>query len=411
MVKEPKPRLPAPPTSTTQGGGQTLPSYLEHRSKMGAGSGGIPGLSPPPGQQPVQQPAQPLSGQPVFSRAPEMPSDATTSGPSERPITPGTAGSISPRTGGGRRSPLQTRPLTNPRDMREATMRPVAQPPHSPPVSPPPVLPPPPAPPAQPPVTPATPPVTPPPVTQPPATPPSVLPPTQPPVTPPLTPPTAPPPGTPPVTPPPVVPPTGDPATAQSPFGDLGKLVEEAYRQPSRYDAEEAKKTYEFLKGDLERQRDLGLSDVDADAASRGVFFGSPAVSGRTNVRERFNRGLGELATNVSREQATTAAGDRSSAFGDAFSFLRDAREGEGMDLRIAELAGNLGNQGGLDLGSVLNSYGQMPTPEFGGGVDWTSLGALFGGGKPPAAGGAGTPLGNVDFGQLGKVLNRNRGK
>lgn len=172
----------------------------------------------------------------------------------------------------------------------------------------------------------------------------------------------------------------GGSGSSNSPFGDLGRLIEEAYRKPSRYDNEEAKKFYDYAKGDLQHERDMSLSELDTNAARRGVFHSSIPVTGSdaVGIGERYNRGLGDLATNIEREMATTQAGDRSSAFGDAFKFLDGANRSDQTDLMIAQLAAQLGGNGGIDIGDVLQSYGPMPTPDFGDGMDWSALGGLF---------------------------------
>lgn len=173
-------------------------------------------------------------------------------------------------------------------------------------------------------------------------------------------------------------------------FGDFGKLLREALQKPSRYDAEEAKKFYEYGKADLTRQRDMDLSESDAEAASRGVFYGTPGLNMRMDAKERFGRGLADLQTNIAREQATTAGQDRAGAVQDVFNFLGQGREDDKMKVAIAQLIGSMGNQGSLDF-SGLDMGGAEP--EFGGGVDWASLGSMFSGGgagaqaKPPVQG------------------------
>ena len=159
--------------------------------------------------------------------------------------------------------------------------------------------------------------------------------------------------------------------------------------KPSRYDSEEAKKFLDYGRKELEGQRDYDLSAADADAASRGVFYGTPGTNMRMDAREKFSRGLGDLTTNIAREQATTAGNDRRGAVEDVFNFLGQGREDDKMKVAIAQLIGSMGQQGELDFGNIFNSGGEAP--DFGGGVDWGSLGALFGGGgeqgKPPVVG------------------------
>lgn len=56
-----------------------------------------------------------------------------------------------------------------------------------------------------------------------------------------------------------------------------------------------AQTLYEFFKSDLERQRDAAIASATADAAARGVFFGTPLTTSKGDIQTEFGRGLGEL--------------------------------------------------------------------------------------------------------------------
>lgn len=58
-------------------------------------------------------------------------------------------------------------------------------------------------------------------------------------------------------------------------------------------------KIFKYFKGELERNRDVQLSEADADAARRGVFYGTPGSQSREDVRDRFGRSLSELEANL----------------------------------------------------------------------------------------------------------------
>jgi hypothetical protein len=56
---------------------------------------------------------------------------------------------------------------------------------------------------------------------------------------------------------------------------------------------------FEHFKGELGRERDQGLDAARTNAASRGVFYGTPGTQMEDEVRERYGRGLGDLSANL----------------------------------------------------------------------------------------------------------------
>lgn len=58
-------------------------------------------------------------------------------------------------------------------------------------------------------------------------------------------------------------------------------------------------KVFDFLKGDLERERDLALDTSKVGAAARGVYYGSPGMLEERDINERFLRGLGGLEASL----------------------------------------------------------------------------------------------------------------
>src|SRR5574342_94934 len=86
-------------------------------------------------------------------------------------------------------------------------------------------------------------------------------------------------PGQPPgITPGPIQPPTG-PAAPQQPAP--------------------AQTLYEFFKKDLENQRRTAMSDAEANASRRGVFYGTPLTTSQGDIQTEFLRGLGQLQAGV----------------------------------------------------------------------------------------------------------------
>lgn len=61
---------------------------------------------------------------------------------------------------------------------------------------------------------------------------------------------------------------------------------------------------YEFLRRDLEDKRNAAIASARADAAARGVFYGTPLTTSQGNIETEFQRGLGQLQAGLlEREQ------------------------------------------------------------------------------------------------------------
>jgi len=100
---------------------------------------------------------------------------------------------------------------------------------------------------------------------------------------------------------------------------------------------------YDFFKQDLEDQRRNAMADTTSNAASRGVYYGTPLTTSQGDIQTQYLRGLGQLQSGV----------------------LQNEQQNE---LSRLGLAGNL-----------LNTAPQAP----GGGIDpavYQMLGTLFGG-------------------------------
>lgn len=53
--------------------------------------------------------------------------------------------------------------------------------------------------------------------------------------------------------------------------------------------------TYDYLKGELQHETDLAKSNSAADAASRGVYYGTPLTSSYGDINTSYLKGLGAL--------------------------------------------------------------------------------------------------------------------
>lgn len=166
--------------------------------------------------------------------------------------------------------------------------------------------------------------------------------------------------------------PAGTPPPAEGgrpgiPIQQLGQVIEERLANPSRFDLPAVQQAYEFLSGDLEQTAAREGAAVRSDAARRGVFYGTPLTEGMADVRERFIRGKGDLATQLLLAQAQTQGSDAASAVNQASDFgqraednsfrraeLNDriAARGEGGDASVAQgIAALLGLPSGGEAG------------------------------------------------------------
>lgn len=101
---------------------------------------------------------------------------------------------------------------------------------------------------------------------------------------------------------------------------------------------------FQFLKEDLQRERDIGLSEADVDAARRGVFFGTPGAQSRQDVTERFQRGLGQLDASLIQNETQNEL----ARLGLAAQLLpQDIEESGGIDPAVFQALGGLFQSGG----------------------------------------------------------------
>lgn len=157
---------------------------------------------------------------------------------------------------------------------------------------------------------------------------------------------------------------------------NFGEYIDKLLKNPSTYDEEGAKKAFESQKGQLGDIRDQEMSAADADAASRGIFFGgSGNVVDRDKAREKYTRGVSDFSTSQMQDRARTMQGDRQSALDSAFKFLGSAQDEDQFQAMLAQMMGQFGFSGGPQSGGF-----QLPDGSMGGGNSqlFQLLGSLF---------------------------------
>lgn len=107
---------------------------------------------------------------------------------------------------------------------------------------------------------------------------------------------------------------------------DLYKHLMEMLNNPSRYGAEEAQKTRDQGMQQLKDTQTLAMDKATANAASRGVYHGSPLTNSLGDIGQQFIRGSADLETNIERDQAQHWQEDRKSAMDAIFGYGNQQR-------------------------------------------------------------------------------------
>lgn len=72
-----------------------------------------------------------------------------------------------------------------------------------------------------------------------------------------------------------------------------------AQKQPPQAGGQTLSDVYNFFKSDLENERRQAISGAQADAAKRGVYYGTPLTGSEADIETQFLRGLGQLQSGM----------------------------------------------------------------------------------------------------------------
>jgi hypothetical protein len=175
------------------------------------------------------------------------------------------------------------------------------------------------------------------------------------------------------------------------PLTGLGGLIERLLGTPSPMATEAFQKSLEFGKGEIAQQSEEAKQRAIADAASRGMFFGTPLSSGLGRVEEAGTRALGDLTTRLLQQQASTQGADMQRAIQSAMQFGGQQMSADQFAAQLALQQMGLGMQGAPDINAILGMLAGQPLPGGGGGTG--DVGAMLGqilggqGGQPQTAG------------------------
>lgn len=146
------------------------------------------------------------------------------------------------------------------------------------------------------------------------------------------------------------LPPGVQPQTPQQPQppaqggnqGNPNQPGQPAGNKPPQAGGNSLSDVYNFFKSDLENQRNQALAGSRADAAARGVFYGTPLTGSEADINTQYLRGLGQLQSGM---------------------------YGNEQQNQLARLG----------LATSLGWQNEMTQPGMPGPVDYSGLGALFG--------------------------------
>lgn len=97
--------------------------------------------------------------------------------------------------------------------------------------------------------------------------------------------------------------------------------------------ANDTQTLFEFLKKDLENERNSALSNARSSAAGRGVYYGTPLTTSEGDINTSFLRGLGQLQSGIiqnEQQNQLQRLGLASNLIGSPASFGELAQQGQG---------------------------------------------------------------------------------
>lgn len=117
-----------------------------------------------------------------------------------------------------------------------------------------------------------------------------------------------------------------------------------ALPQPPQAGGQSLGDVYKFMQSDLENQKNQALAGSRTDAASRGVFYGTPLTGSEADINTQYLRGLGQFQAGM---------------FGNQ---MQDERQRQQLAIQL--LGQNPQNQpamSGLDLSGLGSLFGSSP--------------------------------------------------
>lgn len=162
---------------------------------------------------------------------------------------------------------------------------------------------------------------------------------------------------------------------APIPLSNLGSVLEQNLGSPSSYDTATMQAAMQNELAQLQQSEDQGLAGVDADSASRGLFYGSGNVVDRDKIRQQHDTALSQYATNLMLAKAGANATDIQNSIQNAFQFTDEADKQDTQEQSLAALMASLGLSGAPTVGDAVG----VQTPSLGGTDLASILKSIFG--------------------------------
>jgi hypothetical protein len=134
---------------------------------------------------------------------------------------------------------------------------------------------------------------------------------------------------------------------------DLWSKLMDMLDHSSAYDAQQVDAARKQGVQNLDDQRRMAEDRAKADAANRGVYYGSPLTTSLGDINSQFLRGQSDLETNLIRDQAQRQQQDRMSAIQAILQYGQQQQNGQAMDNDLWFKLMQLGYGG----------YPQLPNP------------------------------------------------
>ena len=160
----------------------------------------------------------------------------------------------------------------------------------------------------------------------------------------------------------------------------LADLIVNRLNAPNPFGTAEIEALRESGRVEREQQRRAQTAALEADAARRGVFFGTPLTTGLGEMEAAIQRSADQTERDILQLVAEATERSSQATLDDALQFLGMAGNEQQAMNQLAVAAAQLGQQGGIDPNSALALL--MGMGGDAGGIDPNLLaffGSLFG--------------------------------
>lgn len=144
-------------------------------------------------------------------------------------------------------------------------------------------------------------------------------------------------------------------------LSNLAALLAQRLNQPSAFGTEEIQQLREWLASEREASRIGRTADLEADAASRGVFYGTPLTTSLGDLESELARAEAGHDVQLTQLAAQYQQEGMNRAIQDAMNFLQFASGERNSMFQNALAAANAGGAGGPDINTLLAGIMGLP--------------------------------------------------